>query len=102
VPETASGGLDLGEDLSVTEMRAIAAIDTAQRALVLAKRVGWIGAIALILVIVALVHWSPIMDLWDWLWLAWIALSILMLGSFPRRARERSKEDHDEEIIGAQ
>jgi hypothetical protein len=42
------------------------------------------------------------MDLWDWLWLAWIALSILMLGSFPRRARERSKEDHDEEIIGAQ
>jgi hypothetical protein len=42
--------------LNVTEMRTIAAIDTVQRALVLAKRVGWIGAIALIPAIVALVR----------------------------------------------
>jgi hypothetical protein len=31
------------------------------------------------------------MDLWDWLWLAWIALAILILGSFPAKGQRRSR-----------
>jgi hypothetical protein len=40
------------EELNVTKMRAIAAIDIAERAVAIAKRVAWIAALALILAIV--------------------------------------------------
>jgi hypothetical protein len=46
----------LSEDINLAEMRVIAAIDIAERAMALAIRVAWIGAIALILAIVALVR----------------------------------------------
>jgi hypothetical protein len=44
------------EEANVTGMRAIAAIDTAERTVAIAKRVAWIAALALILAIFAVVR----------------------------------------------
>ena len=44
------------EEPNVTKMRAIAAVDIAERAVVIAKRVAWIASLALILAIVAVVR----------------------------------------------
>jgi hypothetical protein len=44
------------EELKVTKMRAIAAVDIAERAVTIAKQVAWIAALALVLAIVSAVR----------------------------------------------
>ena len=42
------------EEPDVTKMRAIAAVNAAERALAIAKRVAWLASLALIIAIIAL------------------------------------------------